>query len=80
MTDDEQARYAMILLLQAQIDGEPCEVAEETGPWPPAARAERQAAAEVLRIARAISARLSRHGLPDAARRKLLRRLRAARE
>ncbi len=80
MTNDHEHCRAVILLLQAGMDGELGSAAEEAGPWREAACAERQAAFDVLRIAHAMRTRLTCYAAPTAARRRLVEKIRQARE
>ena len=70
----------MILLLQAEMDGELGEIAEHAEAALRRASPECQAAFNVVSIAHAMRARLTHHALPAKARRRLLQRLRAPRE
>ena len=80
MTTDQHNCRAMILLLQAEMDGELAPIADEVGVWRRQACPECQAAFDVVRIAQAMSWRLTHHALPAKARRKLIHNLRAPRE
>jgi hypothetical protein len=74
MTDDQKGCLGMILLLQAELDGELRLVSDETVAHRRVC-AECRGAIDVLHISRAIRGRLTRHALPLDARRRLLHRL-----
>ena len=80
MTHEAKGCRDMILLLQAELDGELGPVADEAGLTHRRACLECQAAFDLVQIARAMRLRLTRHVAPASVRRKLLHELRRERE
>lgn len=80
MSHDPKACGGMILLLQAELDGELGPIGEELELSHRLACPECQAAFEVIQIVRTMRTRMTRHALSPKARRQLLGRLRMMQE
>jgi hypothetical protein len=80
MSHDPEACSGMIVLLQAELDGELGPIGEELELSHRLTCPECRAAFEVIEIVRAMRTRMTHHALPQKARQRLIGRLRMTQE